>query len=200
MVSLTLGEIKSRALKLMDEYSLQGIIQGGGGNLDYQNKFNDLADMAQKEISDKVGIYATVQITPSTVPDVVTSNGLNKYLLPPDLKDFRYVRVDDDLVFTNYRIEDNYFIVSINQNSNFTLHYFRYPTTIDDNTADTYQFEIDVYVQDMIPYFLAGTVLMSASEDTQLSDKLLNTYYSKLKTVTKREIRYPRGARETVRW
>ncbi|HMK57738.1 MAG TPA: hypothetical protein VK462_01655 [Nitrososphaeraceae archaeon] len=200
MIGLTLGEVKNRALKLMDEWSLQGVRESGDFIADYQQKFNVLVDMAQQEISDHVGIYATYTITPSTVPDVVTTTGLNKYLLPPDLKDFRYVRVDDAEIFTNYRIEDGYFIISQDNSSTFTLHYFRYPTTIDDTTPDTYLIEVDNYVQDLIPYYLAGTVLMSASEDTQLSDKLLNTYYLKLKIATKREIRYPRRARQTVRW
>ena len=199
-IGLTLGEVKDRALKLMDEWSLQGVREDGSFIADYEQKFNILADQAQQEISDSVGIYATVTITPSTVPTIVNQNGLNKYLLPVDYKDHRYVRVNDDLLYRDYRIEDNYFIIAQDSTSNFTLHYYKYPTIINDSTPDSYVFEVDPYTHYIIPYYIGGTVLMSSSEDTQLSDKLLNTYYDKLRTLTKREIRYPRTARQVVRW
>jgi hypothetical protein len=195
---MNLGDAKNVALKLIDEYSLRGVIQSSGTNADYALRMNAFADLAQKEISDKVGIGATYTITQTQTPDLI-ENGNYKYLLPSDMKDYRYCTVSDYRYY-DYNIRDGYFIVGSNAPQNYTLHYFRYPTTITDNTPNNYVFEVDGFTHEIIPFYIGGMLLTSASEDTGLSGKLLNMYYSKLSSLYNRENAFPKRTRDTVRW
>lgn len=196
-------QIQTYAIKLMDEWSLQGVREDGTFIADYTQKFPDLINICVNEISDFVGIYATLVIDTQTTTPADTRNGFNFYDLPADMKDFRYVKVDDwSINFNDYEIIDNQFKITTAYNNTavFTLHYFRYPTEINDLTAPTFVPDIDSYTHYLIPYYIAGTVLMSNSEDTELSSKLLNIYSTKLQKLTKREVRYPRRAREVMSW
>lgn len=195
---MNLGDAKNVALKLIDEYSLRGVIQSSGTNADYALRMNALADLAQKEISDKVGIGATYTISQNQAPDLI-ENGNYKYLLPSDMKDYRYCTVSDYRYY-DYIMRDGYFIVGANAPQDYVLHYFRYPTTINDSTPDSYTFEVDSFTHEIIPFYIGGMLLTSASEDTGLSGKLLNMYYSKLSGLYNRENVYPRRTREAVRW
>jgi hypothetical protein len=197
---MNLGQVKTMALKLMDEYSLSGALEGGQLTADYTLKFNTFIDMAQNEITDHCGIYATVTINTVTTTPAYSENGYNFYTLPDDVKDFRYCVVDDwPNHFNDFEVDNGYFkLNTAYNNSSFVLHYFKYPTMITDSTPDSQNLEVDLYTQYAIPYFVAGMCGSSSSEDMQLSDKLMSVWATKLNAMTKREIRYPRRAREVV--
>lgn len=201
---MNVGQVKAMALKLMDEYSLSGILEGGQLTLDYTLKFNTFIDLAQNEISDHVGIYAVQTIDTQVDVPAKQSNGYNYYDLNPDVKDFRYVIYNDDPYQfdpNSYEVINGQFKISNGYSpATFDLHYFKYPTLIDDDTTDDTDLEVDLYTQYAIPYYLAGMCGASASEDTQLSDKLLTVWATKLNAMTKREIRAPRRTRDSVRW
>lgn len=201
---MDIATIKNMSLKLMDEYSLSGILEGGQLTLDYTLKMNTLIDFAQNEISDHVGIYAIQTIDTTTDIPTKTSNGYNFYDLPTDLKDFRYV-VQDNYPYpldpNSYEVINGQFKISTGfTNTSFEIHYYKYPDPIIDTTPDTQLLEVDPYTQYAIPYYVAGMCGASASEDTQLSDKLLTVWATKLNAMTKREIRAPRRTRDSVRW
>ncbi|MUT66013.1 hypothetical protein [Paenibacillus sp. NEAU-GSW1] len=197
---MNVGQIKNLALKLMDEYTLSGVPETGQLTLDYTNKMNSFIDMAQQEITDHVGIYAFTTIDTVATTAVMSANGYNFYALPTDMKDFRYCVVDNwPNHFNDFEVEIGMFkINTAYNNSQFVLHYFKYPEMITDATPDDTELEVDLYTQYAIPYYVAGMCLASASEDLQLSDKLMTVWSTKLNGMTKREIRYPRRAREVV--
>lgn len=201
---MNIGQIKEMSLKLMDEYSLSGILEGGQLTLDYTLKMNMLIDMAQNEISDHVGIYATSIIDTNVTAPTITQNGYNFYDLPADIKDFRYVVIDNQplpLSQDNYEVINGQFKISTGfNNCVFEIHYYKYPDPIIASSPDDTDLEVDLYTQYAIPYFVAGMCGASASEDTQLSDKLLSVWAVKLNAMTKREIRAPRRSREVVSW
>jgi len=192
----------------MDEYSLSGALEGGQLTADYTLKMNTLIDLAQNEITDHVGIYATQVITVGVTTPVLVQNGYDFYDLNPDIKDFRYVKVSDwPNPFNDYEVENGQFKINSaytgnygNNGAVFTLHYYKYPVPIDDNTPDSFILEVDRWTQQAIPYYVAGMCGSSSSEDLQLSDKLMAIWATKLNAMTKREIRYPRRSREVVWW
>lgn len=199
---MDLATIKNMSLKLMDEYTLSGIIENSQLTSDYTLKMNTLIDFAQNEITDHIGIYATTSIDTSLDTPVLTENGYNFYDLPTDMKDFRYIKVDNwPNPFNDYEVENGQLkLNSAYTNNKFVVHYYKYPTPITDTTPDTTQLEVDRWAQYAIPYYVAGMCGSSASEDIQLSDKLMAVWATKLNAMTKREIRYPRRSRETVVW
>lgn len=63
----------------------------------------------------------------------------------------------------------------------FDIHYYRYPTTIDAGTLDTYEFEVDTEAQELIPFFMAARSIID--ENQTLAIQLLNEYTNKLNTL-----------------
>lgn len=199
---MNIGQIKDMSLKLMDEFTLSGVPESGQQTADYTLKMNTLIDIAQNEITDHCGIYAFTTVDTSTDTPALTRNGYNFYDLPTDMKDFRYVVMDDlPSPFNDYEVINNQFKISSGfTTSVFEIHYYKFPTRIDDSTPDTQNLEVDLETQYAIPYYVAGMCGASASEDMQLSDKLLMVWATKLNAMTKREIRYPKRTREVVWW
>jgi len=61
----------------------------------------------------------------------------------------------------------------------YNIEYFAYPTEINDLTADSYEFEVDIDAQEALPFFVASQILVS-SEDKSVSDRLLSIYNTML--------------------
>lgn len=181
---MQLGEAKKKALSLMAEYSVDGVPIPDGENADYLNRMNRFANDAQMEISDKIGIEAvfTFEQTGSN------EQGYNKYTLPSDYKELRYMNRNDER-FSDFRIENRKVLVKKLFEGAFELSYLKNPQELSSSTQDAYEFEVDLHAQHLIPYFMGGMAL--TDENPTLSDKLLNLYYSKLASLTKRHDDYP---------
>ena len=80
---MKLGEAKKRALSLMAEYSIDGVLIPEGENADYLNRMSRFANDAQFEISEKVPIEA------SFFMEQVADNKRDyvRYELPVDFKE-----------------------------------------------------------------------------------------------------------------
>ncbi|MDG0791918.1 hypothetical protein OMP38_14455 [Cohnella ginsengisoli] len=91
---MNLGQAKTRAVQLINEYSNNGALISDVKNADYRLRMNNLADYCQGEISDKVGIDATYRLDTTATSPTVTEDGYDKYALPVDIKDFRNVRLN----------------------------------------------------------------------------------------------------------
>lgn len=193
---MNLGAAKTRAIQLINEYSNNGSLISDTKNADYRLRMNNLADYAQNEISDKVGIDSTYTINDETTI-TATEDGYKKYDLPEDLKEFRFARWASE-PFYDYRIEDRQFWIYEAYTGTFVLVYHKYPATIDDDTDDDYEFDVDSYAHGVIPYYLGGMVL--ADENANISDKLLNIYYERLGKLYKRTLRAPKTVRLSTRW
>lgn len=73
-MALTLGEAKRKALKLIDEYSINGQKVSDEKNKDYLLKMNDFADMAQQELSLFRKVPAHFEITQYTISNLISSD------------------------------------------------------------------------------------------------------------------------------
>jgi hypothetical protein len=190
---LKLSEAKTKAIKLINEYSNNGGLISAAQNADYLNRMNDLANDAQMEICEQIGIQAVTTYT-QTEERVV---GYNKYALPADWKSIRYVRLDDE-PYTRFRIENNKFIVFKRDGGTFELSYYRKPTTITSSTPDTYDFEIDENAQPLIPYYIGGMVI--ADENDDISSKLLNLYFTRLANMEQKNEKPSSSVRNGMGW
>ena len=199
MPGLTLKQIQDRALKLMDEWIGAGVYDSNSPTLDYLARFPDLIDQCVNEISDYIGIAATVTVDANTPIDS-TEDGLSCYKLPADLKRFRYIKYAGVRLASGFEVEDGLLKLDPIGGNAYTIHYYRFPTQITDETADEFVPDVDPSTHYLIPYYIGGTVLMSASEDTQLGGKLLNYYAARLQGLTKLDTRAPRTGRDVVRW
>lgn len=70
------------------------------------------------------------------------------------------------------------FVVNYYLKGSFDIHYYKYPTTIDQNTLDTHEFEVDTESSQLIPFFMAAHSIMD--ENQTLAIQLLNEYQVKL--------------------
>ena len=176
---MNLGEAKKRALSLMAEYSIDGTLISDRENADYLVRMNFFANDAQMEISDKVGIEASViyELTASA------ESGYNSFDLPSDYKQLRKVLYNDE-PFTNFRILNNQFLTKKELGGRVELIYFRNPLEITAETPDSYEFEVDRHTHSFIPYFIGGMAIHD--ENPSIGDRLLNIYFSRMNVAEKK--------------
>lgn len=175
---MNLAEAKAKALSLMSEYSIDGVPVPAEENIDYTNRMNRFASDAQVEISDKLPVETSFAVTQTAD----TTEGYNKYDLPDDLKQFRYINRNDE-GFSDYRIENMKLLIRKSHEGTFEVFYEKNPTDLTIETPDSYEFEIPKHGHSLIPYYMGGMAL--SAENSVLSDKLLNMFYSRLATITK---------------
>lgn len=181
---MNLGQAKKKALSLMAEYSVDGVPISEGENADYLNRMYQFASDAQMEISNLIGIEASYMIS-----QVGTSEeGYNKYSLPSDFKNHRYVNYKDER-FRDYRIENGKLLLKKHYSGDFELFYYKNPTELTSTTKDDYVFEVDLHVQHLIPYFMGGMAIHD--ENPSIADRLLNIYYSKFSAMKEKNDDYP---------
>jgi hypothetical protein len=106
-----------------------------------------------------------------------------KYQMPADFMELqKVIQQTDPRVYKEmiayYWEGKRTFVLNYYETGSFDIHYYRYPTTIDANTPDTYEFEVDIEAQEAIPFFIAGHAIMD--ENQTLAIQLLNEYQVKL--------------------
>ncbi|MBS4200280.1 hypothetical protein KHA93_11625 [Bacillus sp. FJAT-49732] len=181
---MNLGEAKKKTLSLIDEFSVDGVSIPDGENADYLNRMNRFASDAQMEISDRIGIESSYIFEQNPTNE----EGYFKYDLPDDFKDHRYINLNDER-FSAYRIENRKLFLRKGIAGEFEHFYFKYPQELSKSTEDTYEFEVELHAQQLIPYFIGGMLMQD--ENSMMSDRLLNLYYSKLANISKRNDDYP---------
>lgn len=72
-MALTLGEAISKAIKLIDEYSINGKVISDIKNADYLNKMREIADMAQMELIRFRKIPAVYEIVQTPLTNLISS-------------------------------------------------------------------------------------------------------------------------------
>jgi hypothetical protein len=98
---MNLGEAKQKALSLMAEYSVDGVLTPDGDNADYLNRMNRFADISQKEIAQVKKIHSKFSISQNPIKSQI---GL--------LKGFEIQqRLDKDIVYEFYKTKSYYFEV-----------------------------------------------------------------------------------------
>lgn len=120
-----------------------------------------------------------------TAEDVPDYRPYVKHALPASAMEIKKIIRETDV--RQYGIQTDYFVegkttvvVNYYLSGSFRVEYFQYPTTIDSTTDDDFDFELDQEAQELIPYYMAASVLMDDKETRSFGIIRLNEYQSKL--------------------
>ena len=144
-------------------------------------------------------LFANSYATDADVPDY---KAFVAHVLPTDFMEFdkimrwydqrQYQLVTGDYRYTGKKtIELNFFL-----NGQFDVHYFKLPTTIDDATDDSYDFEVDDNAQNLIPYYMAAHLIMHEKQNIYVA--LKQEYDNKLVNLSTVQTPFQEGEITTV--
>ena len=158
---MTYGECKKQILALIEEYTPNN--KNLTEDEDIATRMPFLVDLAYQELAQTKKIIATkiyAEISDDNKQDKFTS-----YTLPSDLYQIKNIYLLDS---NNKKGISNYFVMGknkiyINDNNRgqTVLEYYKYPTTINDKTKDSFYLEIDQDAQSVLPYKVANDLLVT---------------------------------------
>ena len=142
---MTLGEMKEKTLRLIE--AIDSSDPNYTSDTDLSNKMNDVINQLQYEVArmKRISAYKTMVVT----------EGLDKTFIEiaPDL--YQLIKIKDVAFEINGRI------VTFLEAGTAKIYYFKYPTSITYETPDTYTFELDPDVLEILPYGIAADLLKS---------------------------------------
>jgi len=174
---MNLGQLKTKTLQIIREYSNNGSIIGTGQNADYLLSMNSFINDAQFELS---SIRPIVKRAALGTP-IEETQLYKRYAMPSDFMGFKELK-NYDYTFTDFDWEGKVMMIPKGYDGNYVLIYYALPTFIDNATPDSKDLEIDVDLQMIIPYFVAGHVMID--ENPPLAEFFLNEYSMKKKITT----------------
>lgn len=161
---MTLEDGKIKAGILLDEYDNSMV------DPDAEAKMPSLFDMAQKIIADLQPIVKTYTVTPVT--------GTRFYPMPADFE--RAIRV-----WKGDKVVDRQWIGrSILTTDKVTVEYAAAPETINEDTDDTYAFEVGEIACQAMPFFVAANCIVT--DLVQNPNPLLNQWTLRLEEIRNR--------------
>jgi hypothetical protein len=179
---VNIGQIKTKATQIIREFSNNGSLIGSGENADYLLSMNSFINDAQFELSSIRPIVKSYKLG-----EPISSTGaLKRYQMPSDFAGFKELK-NGDFQFTSLDWEGKVMIIPAYMTGDFTLWYYGYPSVIDNATNDNTELEIDLDLQQVIPYYVAGHIIID--ENPSLAQFFLDEYdRKKTKTTTPRSI------------
>ncbi|MCK9218286.1 MAG: hypothetical protein M0P77_10290 [Firmicutes bacterium] len=138
-----------------------------------------------------------------TDDDVPPFTRFNRYFMPDDFYQLNKVVFDGNWRESKtYHTTADFFweqrnVIALNYYNvgAYSIFYFAYPKSIDDDTLDDYELEIDMEAQEAIPYYVAAHVLM---DETSLYTTLLAMYNNKLANLDDRTANAPKAVENTM--
>ena len=121
------------------------------------------------------------------VADVPNYEPFVEYILPTDFYNIKDVVWEYNIgKYTQYgayrfeRKDENRrsIMIPYHDTGEFRVKYNAYPTTIDDDTLDTHEFDLDDEAQEVLLYYVASG--LKKDEDPNMSDRLQNDYNIKM--------------------
>jgi len=149
---MTLGQAKSKALMLMDEYSSSGALTV---DRDIDLKMNAFFDTAQKQLSLIKRIIRRY--------DLPLAEGVTLYPMPADFLSVRGVYIDSSPVGRGVWNGSSLLLANTKEllrGHSVQVEYNAMPSSITDSTDDSYVFEIAQDAQECMPYFVASQQLI----------------------------------------
>lgn len=143
---MTLGEMKSKVFKLIEEASTS------------QGKYTDDTDL-DKKINDVINQIMLELIRFKKLPAFKQEEVKKdeQYILDVKIEDFYQL---NKITGVDYLREEN--LVMFKEDGTAMIHYYRYPKAIDEDTDDDdYEFELSTDLLGAMPYGVAADVLKS---------------------------------------
>lgn len=145
---MTLGEGKRKALMLLDEYSLDGVLTV---DADVNARMNDFFDMAQRDVAAWQPIVRRARLT---------LDGTGDMALPSDVQ--RAVRIRrGGKSAPDCEAVDGRLLFRRGDTSTVTLDYIAAARPITPETPDDYVFEVSADAANCLPYFVAAQQLVA---------------------------------------
>jgi len=169
---MTLGQAKTKARKLMDEYSLNGlpVPETSKSVADYTLKMNDLFDAAQKEAAQVKFIVRSVAFD---------ADSAQTHPLPENYYKLRAVyslQGGRKLPSGRYALTGQGGVEL--PAGRHVVEYCAYPATITSQTPDDHEFEVAPDACEALPYFVAASCLQH--ENQSLFAILYGMYQTRL--------------------
>ena len=142
---MTLNDMKLRVLSLIEEINPES--EYLTDDIDIQAKINYVIDTKNHELARIKKIAATEKMT------VAENEEKNLY---EELSDFYKLK---NIIGVKYDLFDN--IVTFQENGEAKIQYYKYPKLINEETPDTYKFELSRDVLEIMPYGIAADLLKS---------------------------------------
>ena len=146
---MTLGEGKKKVYELLDEYSSGGEITVDD---DIELKLADFFDMAQKRVAQVKRILA--------IKEIKRREGVTEYAMPSGFGSLYRVWRDGQ-VTTRYRWKQGKIVIPESDSAaKIEIEYFKIPDTINAETDDETEFEVDEDAAQAMPYYVAAQQLL----------------------------------------
>lgn len=133
-------------------------------------------------------LYAYTYPLASDVPDY---KPYQEYTLPSNFYELDKIMVTGNnrqrvpYVGGQWRNRNTY-ILDYYEKGEFEIHFWRYPTSIPNDAADTFELDVDTEAQELIPLYCAGHVVKD--EDLSISVTMLNEYEKRLSRLDNSDI------------
>lgn len=142
---MTLKEMKQRVLSLIEEINKDSKYLTD--DIDIQEKINYVIDMKQHELA---------RIKKIAVSDTIKAKEGQEINLYEEFKDFYQL---NRITGVSFDLFDS--IVTFEEDGDAKIYYYKYPTKIDANTTEDYEFELSRDVLEIMPYGVAADLLKS---------------------------------------
>lgn len=175
---MTLLEMKKKVLQLIEEVSTDE--SKVTDDPDIEAKLNSVINQIQNEVSrmKKIPDYKELE---------VKENELIKF---EDITTEYEIYQLDVVRGIEYELKANGTIIKCLEDGTAEIEYFRYPTTIDDKTNDTYEFDLSNDALEVMPYGIAADLLKS-----DVSNQYGQIYSQRYETMLQRlDPRYNMGS------
>ena len=161
---MTLEEVKKRVFALIEE--LDANADALTDDDDYKKKINYCIDTKQSELA------RLKRIPASTLISVTAGDEIN---LSEELDNFYKL---DSITGVDYSFFDS--IITFNETGTAIIHYYKYPKMIDENTNNSYKFELSRDVLEILCYGVAAD-LLKADASAQYGQVYENAYETALR-------------------
>ncbi|MEF9983940.1 MAG: hypothetical protein RR710_05295 [Oscillospiraceae bacterium] len=161
---MTLGELKTTVLKLLDEKARADILE----------RFNNFFNIGQLEIATTCGFIIKNF-------NIEHLGGTKLYDMPQDFyiaQGIYLIGEKGNLINTNDFIWQGEKRLALTKKGNYQVVYKAYPKAITDETKDDFNFEIPLIAQHALPFYVAAQVCATDERDKYVG--FLQQYQSKL--------------------
>lgn len=179
---MNLGEMKKKVLALIEELNLKN--ESLTDDPDIEAKLNYVINQIQYEL-------ARVKKIPDYVEIEATKGDLIRFSNITEATDYEVYQLDI-VKGIDYEYKAQGTIIKALEDGTAEIEYFRYPTRINDKTADLFELELSADVLECMPYGVAADVLKS-----DVSNAYGNIYAQRYEQMKQQlDIRYNTGSIE----
>ena len=117
----------------------------------------------------------------ANVEDIPQARAYARITLPTDFRDLKEICLESYpfsyLPMNDYKFEGKTLLINSFLVGNLAIHYYKYPKTINTESIETDELEIDLDVQELIAYYVAGFIYLE--DNPTIGTMLLNEFKDK---------------------